>query len=422
MDVIGRSANLISSLDPSRTIDGIDQMVSIKSALLSILFGFLVNSNAYTANPLNCFIPQHYANQWEKFIETECYIYKLSSGSLVDTRERYEFRYYPWVGYFFVGQGLLMVIPYCIWLVVSKNNGFNTDQIIENAKTTTKKNHIVEFVTDNTDGLATNFLIKMKEGSKLKKLMLLNNFKSKIMKDIFNSQLTICYLAYKFANLSTLFLQMYLMCKFFKLPKFYRAGYDLLVLITGEVNWGQTKYFPTDVVCNVGIHEEGLNRNKTSLQCIARLNVFIQLFVLFMWFAYAILLVLCLGNLMIWLALTYHPETKNKIVEKALHDIKRDLQVYEVNEFVNKELSRDGITVIRMVNEHYGEKIAEEIIIQAYKQHEEKKMIGEISLRNAHNGQITYKESSDTIDIPDNFKNEPDLINFTLPREQRHAA
>ena len=116
LGVLGTVPNLQKNKDDSLT-DRISHKYTIG---LFILLAFVVSAKQYVGEPINCWVPAHFSDNWEEYANSYCWIkntYYLPLRSYIpmenDARET--ITYYQWVPLILLIQGVIFYIPCAVW-------------------------------------------------------------------------------------------------------------------------------------------------------------------------------------------------------------------------------------------------------------------------------------------------------------------
>uniref|UniRef100_A0A914D1Q7 Innexin n=1 Tax=Acrobeloides nanus TaxID=290746 RepID=A0A914D1Q7_9BILA len=105
----------VSKIKKEHDDDVVDRANYATTVYLLGFFAMLIMAKQYVGEPLQCWIPAEYKDQWEKYIESYCFIENTyyGNGTIPEKqmRSQNELRYYQWVPYILAAQALICYAP-----------------------------------------------------------------------------------------------------------------------------------------------------------------------------------------------------------------------------------------------------------------------------------------------------------------------
>jgi len=310
-------------------------------------FAVLIMAKQYVGEPLQCWIPAEYKGEWEKYIESYCFVentyYVNGSIPAKEVRQQNELRYYQWVPYILAAQALICYAPKFIFKMLYSFSDLRVNDIVrlaylERKKKITEQKDIGQIVYEKFNDV----MDKRNLGDK-NKLQLHFSF---------NWYLTGIYFFMKVLFLVAILVQFGIIHYFVAASETFWGFSIVNDLIHGR-DWRVNGYFPRVTFCDLSTRDIGQSRPHT-VQCVLMINMFTEKIYIFLWFWFFALAIITTINLLLWLYRAFVMHSRVSMVEDALalHDIRPSDS--EMRKFINDELKTDGVVMLRLIDSNAG--------------------------------------------------------------------
>jgi hypothetical protein len=139
------------------------------------------------------------------------------------------------------------------------------------------------------------------------------------------------------------------------------------------ISWDtETRLFPKTTLCDFTVREFGHPKlaHEYTVPCVLPLNLFNQQMFTFLYFWYAIVILLNIGDFCLWLY-TISPRNRRAFIRKRLHSKKYPLtnetkNLENIDIFVEDYLEADGFFMLTLIKENSSDFVASEIVHRLY--------------------------------------------------------
>uniref|UniRef100_A0A1I7ZJA7 Innexin n=1 Tax=Steinernema glaseri TaxID=37863 RepID=A0A1I7ZJA7_9BILA len=335
-------------------------------------------------------MPAQFPTIWEKFSENYCFVentyYAPVEGRVPDSaseRKAGELIYYQWVPFILFGLIFLFMVPRMLWRSMNWKSGYQLSTVVskfmghrkciaQNCKTV----HNVHDQFWDTIRTRQNFRKARDLGSPLKKPQGL----LKSSRTYYSSYLTSLYLGYKCLNVLNVIFQLHLLNIFVGSENPFWGFSVFWDLMTGR-SWHLSGTFPRVVFCDVPYRSLGHETsgrsfaNAYTIQCVLPINMFNEKIFVMLWLWLAVLVVINSINLVYWIIVGFWDELSVDFLREHLAYLKDELPDKklpdddEIFEFFDDTLHRDGVTVLRLLNDNSGSLATSQLISLLWQEH-----------------------------------------------------
>jgi hypothetical protein len=152
------------------------------------------------------------------------------------------------------------------------------------------------------------------------------------------------------------------------------------------ISWDtETRLFPKTTLCDFTVREFGHPKvsHEYTVPCVLPLNLFNQQMFTLLYFWYAIVIFLNIGDFFLWLY-TISPQNRRNFIRKRLHSKKYPLinetqNREKINMFADDYLEADGFFMLTLIKENSSDFVASEIVHRLYTDKFLKKYLKETS-------------------------------------------
>jgi len=175
------------------------------------------------------------------------------------------------------------------------------------------------------------------------------------------SYITVLYLMFKLLNLLNTIGQLYVLNVFLG-PEYKFWGYGILADLVEGREWHTSGHFPRVTFCDVSIREMGEYVVSHTFQCVLMINMLNEKIYIFIWFWLFGLMIVNAINLLAWVWNSFSGSSARNFVKTRLTVNDDQIDSDRLRRFVHDHLSRDGITILRLLDTNCGEMAVSSII------------------------------------------------------------
>ena len=154
-----------------------------------------------------------------------------------------------------------------------------------------------------------------------------------------------------------------------------RAFWRLLYLFCIGIHWDvESRLFPKTTLCDFSIREYGHPKlaHEYTVPCVLLLNLFNEQMFTFLYFWYALVIVLNIADFLLWLS-AITPRNRRTFIHKRLHskgyNLRHQLEDRaNIAAFTNDYLEADGFFIVTLIKENTSDYVAAEIIHRLYRE------------------------------------------------------
>ncbi|GMT28902.1 hypothetical protein PFISCL1PPCAC_20199, partial [Pristionchus fissidentatus] len=339
----------VKSTHDDDTVDRLNYVYTIY-----ILLGFAVTlfMKNYVGEPIQCWTPAQWNGIWEKFSESYCFVentyfvpMNTSLPSSPVVRQNKEMIYYQWVPFALSAMALAFYIPRGVWKILSINSGLTLGEIMSSARKDAKKKKAEE--TSDALRVAFEHCVYEPTSATADHRTYLSNV----------------YLTMKILEVVNVLGQL-LLINLWLGTDYTFWGFGILRDMLSGRQWQHSGHFPRVAYCDLSVREMG-NINNWTVQCVLMVNMFNEKIFIFLWFWFAIVSVLSIYSLFKWIYRLLNDNNHQSYLEDLLAEMPSNAQDREI--FYRKHLNRDGILLLRLVDENCGRIVASDIAQKMFK-------------------------------------------------------
>lgn len=137
--------------------------------------------------------------------------------------------------------------------------------------------------------------------------------------------------------------------------KFYLFGYEVIASVLKGEEWALSPRFPRVTLCDFDLRQM-TNVQRWTLQCVLPINLYNEVFFVFMWFWFTLLAALSFLNLLALVFATVVPQNRESFIKKYL--LLNHLDEWEnksafpklITKFIGGYLKPDGVFLLKLIN------------------------------------------------------------------------
>ena len=358
--------------------DLIDRMHHAYTTMIFIVFCLIVSTKQYVGDPMHCWVPGHFPNNYEEYTNKICWVsntYYLPPDEAIPTSTPSEqIGYYQWVPMFLLAQALFFYMPYFLWRGMNNRSGIDLGSIIDAAKTlhsTDNKEKTLRYMLRQMDRYLGGFRTETRGCCPSIKRSLATRCNLICGKKYGNFMVCV-YLVTKCLYLLNAVAQLFILDSFLS-TEFHMYGVRVIQGMITKENWPAARIFPRTTMCDFTVRALG-NSHRHTVQCVLSINFFNEKIYVIIWFWLVLLCFLTALSLLVWLARTVFRVDQLRFIKRHLHSMDklrergggRSQDKKLIRRFVVEYLRQDGVLVLRLVNANVNSLVVAEFIAELW--------------------------------------------------------
>ena len=380
--VLGQVQGIVSRSDD----DYVDKLNRRYTTFLLCVFAIVVSAKQYVGDPITCWCPAEFKDNYEDFTNKYCWVYNTYHVPITQQQipgagePKAYIGYYQWVPIILLVQALLFYIPCLFWRSLNSKTGIDVDNVIKSAKEVQRtayleqKDKMIGFISRSMDRyLRMTRRYKDEENCmKVCKYHFSMNFCLVCGSRRFGNYLVVLYLITKALYAANAVGQLFLLNSFLG-TKGRMYGYEIMnSLLKGE-DWAVSYTFPRVTLCDFAIRDLNNIRHYT-VQCVLPLTFFNEKIYIIVWFWFVIVAVANLSNLCMWIIRIFIHKERARYVKHHISFLERTPKSFKsepmdktrLRRFVAVYLKKDGILILRLLEQNTNGLIVSEIVSDLY--------------------------------------------------------
>ena len=364
--------------------DYVDKLNYRYTTFLLCVFAMIVSAKQYVGDPITCWCPAEFKDNYEDFTNKYCWVYNtyhvpLSNKHIPgDGEPKAYISYYQWVPMILLVQALLFYMPCLLWRSLNNKTGIDVDNIVKSARTaqqtayTEQKEKAIQFITRSMDRyLRGTKRYKDETCMTICKHHMSKNFCIVCGSRRFGNYLVSLYMVTKIFYTTNVIGQLFLLNSFLG-TSYHMYGYEVISSVFRGEDWQVSHTFPRVTMCDFSIRDLN-NIRQYTVQCVLPLNFFNEKMYIIIWFWFVMVAMANLLNLITWtLRISIGRDQLRYVkhhlrsVDKLQLDQKNRNQRSRMKRFVNSYLKKDGLLVLRLLEQNANGLVVSEIIADLY--------------------------------------------------------
>jgi hypothetical protein len=316
--------------------------------------------------------------------------------------------YYQWIPFLLLVQAFLFYIPRLSWNTFGLKSGIQVSDLVESSfdykrptSDATYRQMCLNYVVDSIDEYCDDHRRQTETRTHLNIFQRILKMSWCITGKYLGNYLVVLYMTTKLMYIGVSLFQIYFLSAMLGsnfafygiqvLDRFVRGKNITLlintkpILISVGIHWDtESRLFPKTTLCDFTIREFGHPKlsHEYTVPCVLPLNLFNQQMFTFLYFWYAIVMLLNIYDFLRWLyAIT--PQNRFDFIRRRLYSKKHSL-INEINDrpkmmaFVHDYLEADGFFILSLIKENSSDYVAAEIIHRLYTEKFLKKDLNEM--------------------------------------------
>lgn len=346
-----------SKLVSNRDDDMYDRISNRWSVGLIIMLALLITSYSYIGDPIDCFEPQEFEDQWIEYMDNICWVsntYYVPLNESIpspDQPRKQELQYYQWVPIILTFQALLFLIPGMFWNMVAESSGYGIKDVV---KTCRDADSLNPETRDESIAYLVNNMMRF--------ITFRRPYKSRRMPmgKRYGRYVFIMYMVSKVLYIFNASIQLFLLNKIIG-DGYSDFGYQAFKDLVLGKDWQHSPVFPRITLCQFEIRRLGQNIHKYTVQCLLSVNLFNEKVYMIVWWWLIFVIFMSVLGLILWLATTTAPSSQKAYVNKYLKIMNRQPSGRDLEDFVDY-LRLDGVFTLRQIAKNTNDAVAGEVI------------------------------------------------------------
>ncbi|CAF1492167.1 unnamed protein product, partial [Didymodactylos carnosus] len=364
----------------------VDRLHNRYTVAALICFCVAISSYQYIGNPLQCWVPAQFTDNYETYTNRLCYIqntyYVSKDHQLPDDhglrRER-TLKYYQWINFVLLLQALFFSFPRIIWQSFNDKIGLSLGKLVDASNkyelldVTQERGTVVHYISDTLsryDEYVNPTDDNLKAAHRFYRRIVLC-FRART-----GSSLVYFYFFIQILYIINLLFQIFFLQYFLSYYDVNYIHYGLVTfraLFTGN-NLPETKLFPRITLCDFSIRELG-EIHRYTVECILVINIFIEKMYFLLWIWFWILLVVTLIHFILLFGRVFIFHLRKAFIKQNLELVLKDrgLKERELKNFISK-FPIDNLFALKVMAHNSNTFVVAEVLYDLYN-----KMIGRSS-------------------------------------------
>jgi hypothetical protein len=358
--------------------DTVDRLHHRYTTILFVFFCLIISSSQYVGDPLHCWAPGHFTNNYRQYTNKICWVsntyYLPMSDPIPSSTPKEQIGYYQWVPLFLLAQALFFHLPYLFWSIMNTKSGIDISGLIAAARTiqcpvkpqtTNDRQKTMRFMFRQMDRYVGIFRPEAQGCCSKFKNKLANNC-NLICGKKYGNFMVCLYIVTKFLYLVNVVAQFFILDSFLSTDFHLYGALVLRGMLTRE-DWPAARIFPRTTMCDFTVRALG-NAHRHTVQCVLSINFFNEKIYVIVWFWLVLLCVLSAVSLVLWLVRVVFRGDQFRYIKRHLAAMDRvrargrkpDDEL--VRRFVVEYLRQDGVLVLRLLNANVNSIIVAEFV------------------------------------------------------------
>jgi hypothetical protein len=312
-----------------------------------------------------------------------------------DIKKESEILYYQWIPFFLLVKAFFFYIPRISWNTFGLRSGIHLSDLVESSydyklpnTDPAHRQMCLNYIVDSIDQYCDDHRRQVEARTHLNIFQRISAIGCCMTGKYLGNYLIVLYMTTKLMYIGVSLFQIFLLSTMLGsnfafygiqiLDRFFR-GRIILFFLSYEcenclgVNWDtESRLFPKTTLCDFTVREFGHPKlaHEYTVPCVLPLNLFNQQMFTFLYFWYAIVILLNIVDFFLWLyAIT--PRNRHSFIRKRLHSKKYPL-TNDLNDrgkilaFTNDYLEVDGFFILSLIKENSSDYVAAEIVHRLY--------------------------------------------------------
>jgi innexin len=379
LEFLGFVKHVASQPEQPGDDDAVDRLNHRYTFAMIMIFLVLIAGKQYVGQPIECWVPKEFSNDWQAYTENYCWIkstYWVPMDEEIpedkELRHQNLIGYYQWVPFILLGIALSFNIPRAIWRLSNWHAGIKLQNVIVAANgaaldQSEKRDESIKTVINSLEDVILQ--IEKTRG-----------FFGRVKGWLFcifgnthrGTYLTSLYVMVKLLYLINIAVQLYMMTQFLG-----TNGFKILHDLACGKEWHESGHFPRVTMCDFAIRGLGQKTKNFTVQCVLMINLFNEKIFLSLWLWYMILLIIVAANFIFWIVRLYTHSRRVQFIRHMLKTRGEYENPYKaaLEHFVKTRLVFDGIFILYLIQANAGEIVATDVVVdmwQKYKRNNSK--------------------------------------------------
>ncbi|CAF1040073.1 unnamed protein product [Rotaria sp. Silwood1] len=346
----------------------------------------IINTNRLYAEQIRCWVPAFFTPNYDEYVRSVCFVQNTyyvehtdKTPKSLTIKKESEILFYQWIPFILLVKAFLFYIPRISWNTFGLKSGVQVSDLVESSfdykLPTTDAVHremCLDYVVDSIDQYCNDHRQLSEARIHLNIIQRILITRWCLTGKYLGNYLVVLYLTTKLMYIGVSLFQILLLSVMLG-SNFAVYGIQVLDRFFRGIHWDtESRLFPKTTLCDFTIREFGHPKRSHdyTVPCVLKLNLFHEQMFTFLYFWYAIVISLNIGDFFLWLyAIT--PQYRLNFIRKRLHSKKYPL-TKEINDqskiitFTNDYLEPDGFFILSLIKENTSDYVAAKIVHRLY--------------------------------------------------------
>lgn len=349
-------------------------------------------------------MPAFFTPNYDEYVRSVCFVqntYYIKHADKIPKsshgKKGGEILYYQWIPFLLLIKAFLFYVPRISWNTFGLKSGIQLSDLVESSfdykLPTTDAAHrqmCLDYVVGTIDEYCNDHRRQVEARKQLNMLQRKVSMGWCLTGKYLGNYLVVLYITTKLMYIGISLLQIVLLSLLLGsnfafygvqvIDRLFRGECGGCLVLESHVfrrrlgmNWdSETRLFPKTTLCDFTVREFGHPKlaHEYTVPCVLPLNLFNQQMFTFLYFWYAIVIMLNIGDFFLWLY-TISPGHRRAFIRTRLHSKKYPLtsdtrDVDKVRMFADEYLEADGFFMLTLIKENSSDFVASEIIHHLY--------------------------------------------------------
>ncbi|CAF3176859.1 unnamed protein product [Rotaria socialis] len=381
--LMGQASNMMLG---KRNDDSLSDRLNYRYSVSILIVLAIINMNRLYTDQIKCWVPAFFTPNYDEYVRSVCFVQNTyyvkhddKTPKTFQVKKENEILYYQWIPFVLLIKAFLFYIPRISWNTLGLKSGIQVSDLVESSfdyklptADATHRQMCLDYVVDSIDQYCNDHRRQSEERihANIFQRILITGWC--MSGKYLGNYLVVLYMTTKFMYIVVSVLQIFLLSVMLG-SNFALYGIQVLDRFFRGVHWDtESRLFPKTTLCDFTIREFGHPKRSHdyTVPCVLPLNLFNQQMFTFLYFWYAIVILLNICDFILW-SYSITPRNRLDFIRRRLHtrkhsSIKEMHDQSKIIEFTHGYLEADGFFILSLIKENSSDYVAAEIVYRLY--------------------------------------------------------
>ncbi|UJR09573.1 hypothetical protein I4U23_013808 [Adineta vaga] len=357
----------------------VDRLHNRYTVAILICFCIAISTYDYIGDPLRCWVPAQFTDNYEDYTNLLCYIqntYHISRNESVpndvNKRRQQTLKYYQWMHFILLLQALFFSLPRFFWQAFNNRIGLSIGNLVdasiqsETFESKTDRYAVIQYISD--------CLQRYEEYINPSKYA-----KSSYFKHLFDqcrlfcqartgASLTCFYMFIKLLYIFNLIIQIYFLQHFLSYSdvSYFQYGFSVFHRLISGYTLPESRLFPRITLCDFHIRELG-EQHMYTVECLLVINIFLEKMYFLLWIWFGLLLMITIIDFIRFIYRMFIQHSREVFIRENL-ELLLDYRVNDsryIGNFI-RYFPIDNLFTLRILSSNSSSMIVAEILQELF--------------------------------------------------------